>query len=191
MRGKAILAGWASPDGGITPACAGKRGGPVCLLCWLWDHPRVCGEKRAVLTFLTSASGITPACAGKSMLFSGFANTFRDHPRVCGEKFRYGALCDSLEGSPPRVRGKDPRIECDGAYSGITPACAGKSRSTTSYWAGIRDHPRVCGEKRMRSFWVSSVRGSPPRVRGKAPMQVSCTGMQGITPACAGKSESK
>ena len=51
--------------------------------------------------------------------------------------------------------------------NGITPACAGKSLyALPTTWAG-RDHPRVCGEKRLAAFNDESGEGSPPRVRGK------------------------
>ena len=90
----------------ITPACAGKRFRSSRGRRWLWDHPRLCGEKsniiRASLDIRGSSplvrgkevcivecgflSGIIPACAGKSA--SGlFRRRYSwDHPRLCGEK---------------------------------------------------------------------------------------------------------
>ena len=49
----------------------------------------------------------------------------------------------------------------------ITPACAGKSLALSTTAAGVRDHPRMCGEKTSCSggFWMGW--GSPPHVRGK------------------------
>ena len=70
----------------------------------------------------------------------------------------------------------------------IAPAYAGKRRSDwiirSIYW----DHPRVCGEKASpaRSSWPPP--GSPPHVRGKVEVEEEQAGLQGITPACAGKS---
>ena len=52
---------------------------------------------------------------------------------------------------------------------GITPACAGKSRSSFS-----------------KSQWKA---GSPPRMRGKGIVHVLVPEPLGITPACAGKSK--
>ena len=51
----------------------------------------------------------------------------------------------------------------------------------------VRDHPRVCGEK--RPDWKNEVElvGSPPRVRGKDAIQRHPSCGFGITPACAGK----
>ena len=52
------------------------------------------------------------------------------------------------------------------------------------------DHPRVCREK--LPYLPSGFRGwgSPPRVRGKAPINRHQAEEHGITPACAGKSSS-
>ena len=52
-----------------------------------------------------------------------------------------------------------------------------------------RDHPRVCGEKGFRTFYHSPPAGSPPRVRGKAKCETDGKTVDGITPACAGKSK--
>ena len=91
---------------GITPACAGKSGQGRLYLGVLWDHPRVCGEKRLEAEISGNARGspprvrgkacpqlrsvcrcrITPACAGKSTAGSILPLLRKDHPRVCGEK---------------------------------------------------------------------------------------------------------
>ena len=49
------------------------------------------------------------------------------------------------------------------------------------------DHPRVCGEKKDLASSVFDTKGSPPRVRGKAPDPKEKTINPRITPACAGK----
>ena len=71
---------------------------------------------------------------------------------------------------------------------GITPACAGKSRSTNVLEWGFKDHPRVCGEKAILELRLKLSVGSPPRVRGKAMDSDPTVDMERITPACAGKS---
>ena len=91
-------------------------------------------------------------------------------------------------GSPPRVRGKVTTFSGRHRLAGITPACAGKRRTTRTSGARYRDHPRVCGEKWMRSPVSGSSRGSPPRVRGKDCGHLYFLPPYGITPACAGKS---
>ena len=91
-------------------------------------------------------------------------------------------------GSPPRVRGKAGQCGRNFRYTGITPACAGKSR-TGRFWPGIPwDHPRVCGEKPFSQLDSTVPPGSPPRVRGKGGSPHRERKATGITPACAGKS---
>ena len=51
----------------------------------------------------------------------------------------------------------------------------------------LRDHPRVCGEKRPPTIWTRPAGGSPPRMRGKALEKPSTQYTRGITPAYAGK----
>ena len=148
--------------------------------------PRVRG-KDASTGLADIVVGITPACAGKSASSAVTSTSARDHPRVCGEKIGWRAKVASSIGSPPRVRGKAvysaPHV-CDVR---ITPACAGKSYKAKCERAGMRDHPRVCGEKLRVIVFVLSGLGSPPRVRGKARAREIQRHGRGITPACAGK----
>ena len=51
---------------------------------------------------------------------------------------------------------------------GITPAYAGKRRSSPGRASGRGDHPRMCGEKMMKAGSNCAMLGSPPRMRGKA-----------------------
>ena len=85
------------------------------------------------------------------------------------------------------MRGKAPINRDNKTVAGITPACAGKRCDRGPYMAGIRDHPRVCGEK----IWVHNLsyefQGSPPRVRGKVRVHDFYIAGMRITPACAGK----
>ena len=147
MRGKG---GWkvsASVLCGIIPACAGKRAASAREAYFIWDHPRVCGEKDAFYPVMLSGSGspprmrgkaghhcrryrhsgITPAYAGKRSLYAGMRTWKRDHPRVCGEKGVSGSVVGQPQGSPPRMRGKECHPRQVAAVQGITPAYAGKS----------------------------------------------------------------
>ena len=191
VRGKDPLNDQVAVCNGITPACAGKRTVPELCAYTHKDHPRVCGEKprrrslgrtwpgspprvrgKASLTnFQAVTVGITPACAGKSWEMPISPCRTRDHPRVCGEKYIKEVGQDGRPGSPPRVRGKAQHTVLPALHSGITPACAGKRRSSPSSRRPSRDHPRVCGEKPKPLKNVFSARGSPPRVRGKASAQ--------------------
>ena len=131
--------------------------------------------------------GITPAHAGKSRAELKFEPVTRDHPRACGEKLTDAISVAGKAGSPPRMRGKDIRAEGSSYQSRITPAHAGKRPSTTIRFSRRRDHPRACGEKTFSKPLEAPVKGSPPRMRGKAVPFVFVPAMHGITPAHAGK----
>ena len=93
----------------------------------------------------------------------------------------------SMMGSPPRMRGKAEQRQDHRVPEGITPAYAGKSRKGSASCGTMRDHPRVCGEKRQRTTPHTPQMGSPPRMRGKVNKDNAKTGFSGITPAYAGK----
>ena len=70
---------------------------------------------------------ITPACAGKTKALAGVDRHVEDHPRMRGEdttlkKFEYPSI-----GSPPHARGRQLREPRFRHFTGITPACAGKT----------------------------------------------------------------
>ena len=71
---------------------------------------------------------------------------------------------------------------------GITPAYAGKRWFCSFLLGTLRDHPRICGEKRGRFARRGSRLGSPPHMRGKAQYELARHEATGITPAYAGKS---
>ena len=187
VRGKDASKALGEAGGGITPACAGKRGWTMVPESTSRDHPRVCGEKSPLskesvlewgspprvrgkgppLPDSDGPAGITPACAGKRKACVPLMSRDRDHPRVCGEKAAYLRAVWVPKGSPPRVRGKVSHAVTAHLLPGITPACAGKSLATTASCHFLEDHPRVCGEKLPLpgpGWWPW---GSPPRVRGK------------------------
>ena len=106
MRGKAVTHGIITKVYGITPAYAGKRRCGQHSGLSLQDHPRLCGEKfgmrsfifslvgspppmrgKAIMTLRKSMTvGITPAYAGKRIIIFVDTGYQRDHPRLCGEK---------------------------------------------------------------------------------------------------------
>ena len=71
----------------------------------------------------------------------------------------------------------------------VTPAYAGKSRGFFRLHPTGRNHPRVCGEKPPAGDGLNLILGSPPRVRGKEGQEQVSGRAVGITPACAGKSD--
>ena len=193
---------------GITPAWAGKSTVVLPTPGYLWDHPRVGGEKilepsMGVGNFGSPphgrgkvvrsgvhrcCRGITPAWAGKRCSSGRCCMRQRDHPRVGGEKTENITPSIYEQGSPPRRRGKDKAEHLVQDHIGITPAQAGKRcylcASTKSSW----DHPRVGGEKAKITPRLKRCRGSPPRGRGKVVRPDVVAKAAGITPAWAGKS---
>ena len=85
------------------------------------------------------------------------------------------------------MRGKRIEARISSAFLRITPACAGKTAEMSRRSSSRKDHPRVCGENKQWSYFVSAVKGSPPRVRGKPPRNDCVRRGARITPACAGK----
>ena len=131
---------------GITPAYAGKRNASRSARALRRDHPRICGEKRAmdgegnerkgspphmrgkgeVQSNETKGNRITPAYAGKSTTTDLRPVLQQDHPRICGEKDQQTVCCITAEGSPPHMRGKANLSRKRHRAKGITPAYAGK-----------------------------------------------------------------
>ena len=107
-----------------------------------------------------------------------------------GEKRYHKTRYPIKKGSPPHRRGKAERAAGRHRPAGITPAWAGKSY-TCCYASPLdTDHPRVGGEKGSYRWVIKSVKGSPPRGRGKA-LNFGCLICNlRITPALAGKSTS-
>ena len=91
-------------------------------------------------------------------------------------------------GSSPRVRGKVKAARPMPVYSGIIPAGAGKSTSTSLRRTSPEDHPRGCGEKRQDTGAHGRALGSSPRVRGKVSALPFRAYALRIIPAGAGKS---
>ena len=148
----------------------------------------MCGEKLGVGAARIGCGGITPAYAGKRTKPAWNWLRARDHPRVCGEKFAFFVAKTLKMGSPPRMRGKVKPVLWAARVAGITPAYAGKRQGRAQFWWPAWDHPRMCGEKALKSWLMSGDVGSPPRVRGKVFGQVLAALVLGITPAYAGKS---
>ena len=131
---------------------------------------------------------ITPAYAGKRLCYSLCLPPLWDHPRVCGEKVIPCTPGLHIKGSPPRMRGKAGSHTQPNNEPGITPAYAGKSLTIQKMSTASRDHPRVCGEKCCLNVIPNSIKGSPPRMRGKVTLLYALADREGITPAYAGKS---
>ena len=128
---------------GITPACAGKSLQRAPVRFAKRDHPRVCGEKKALkestcalwgspphVTVEESPGhlGSPPHMRGKGLLYLRRHSHVRITPAHAGEK-QQSALGDfSGKGSPPRMRGKVHVQTKLCVVVRITPAYAGKSQ---------------------------------------------------------------
>ena len=171
----------------ITPACAGKTWIPLHADYFIRDHPRMRGEDQEFahpgrLAFgspphargrllqpveLSASARITPACAGKT-------NVQRR-----GRVVRFG--------SPPHARGRRPPRLRPVQSPGITPACAGKTHVLRPRRGCLWDHPRMRGEDLAKELGIARGTGSPPHARGRLFHVVALDCVNGITPACAGK----
>ena len=84
------------------------------------------------------------------------------------------------------------RPKCDAlsdTETGITPACAGKTNVIELPSSLFKDHPRMCGKDDVPMVDASIPLGSPPHVRERHAVSAAGIGYDGITPACAGKTE--
>ena len=137
---------------------------------------------------LDVVSGITPAWAGKRPPRQWILYLVGDHPRVGGEKPVAMHNLTTKAGSPPRGRGKELWKRPLSCKDRITPAWAGKRSPAAPPYRRPQDHPRMGGEKRVRSWLACCSQGSPPRGRGKVRALHCSSPVPGITPAWAGKS---
>ena len=85
------------------------------------------------------------------------------------------------------MRGKLVEGRCDLADRGLIPACAGKTTGASATRLPTWAHPRVCGENVDWFDRLGGAGGSSPRVRGKRGPGTPRPGLEGLIPACAGK----
>ena len=151
----------------ITPACAGKSPMHSGRRRNTSDHPRLRGEKSSALEKSQTALGSPPLARGKATSASTSPAPPSDHPRLRGEKNERMAILSREEGSPPLARGKVFDEYMEKYKLRITPACAGKSSTPPGIFRGMRDHPRLRGEKTLTLTMMDWELGPPPLARGK------------------------
>ena len=171
---------------GIIPACAGNTRRSACRFGIIRDHPRMRGEHersqhgspqwtgssphaRGTLSFRTSvraSTGIIPACAGNTPRAIGFSLSGWDHPRMRGEHCGRNLGMLRFLGSSPHARGTPSHSVQHIVDTGIIPACAGNTFSTSETRLPNRDHPRMRGEHATRAASSLSWVGSSPHARG-------------------------
>ena len=190
VRGAGVCLTRCHADVRIIPARAGSRSCCRRSCGRRRDHPRACGEQRQSRKGRVQTHGssprvrgaaypevirqflfrIIPARAGSSAYPQVDGSLYEDHPRACGEQGATTSMSAARLGSSPRVRGAvsvGPRSR-DG--SGIIPARAGSSLLGAFPCPVGQDHPRACGEQKVR--------------------EVLCVGWVRIIPARAGSSRS-
>ena len=166
MRGTPLVVWGDSCDEGIIPAYAGNTCHAVRQPSLWWDHPRVCGEHDSNAQGNLQQPGSSPRMRGTPLVSDVYAEWMEDHPRVCGEHAQETERRAQESGSSPRMRGTPSgHIQTD-TRLGIIPAYAGNTISHGVRYAGLRDHPRVCGEHAKRLGFGRGVLGSSPRMRG-------------------------
>ena len=191
---------------GIIPACAGSTDVFRVFVFPSGDHPRMCGEHLREIGQETvqqgssphvrgaripsqrqgRLSGIIPACAGSTQLATEVSAQPWDHPRMCGEHTKSGMFSRTSTGSSPHVRGAQHPAQERRGLCGIIPACAGSTPPSRRTSCPTRDHPRMCGEHRLRSLVIWMALGSSPHVRGAPHAVRAGPPWRGIIPACAG-----
>ena len=107
--------------------------------------PRARGRQNA-LTVSRRVVRITPACAGKTKRTLPDPLAPQGHPRMRGEDCPSSSVASVDFGSPPHARGRLVTIVEWVSWTGITPACAGKTRQGWCFDVGHPDHPRMRGE---------------------------------------------
>ena len=171
VRGKREIINIRPRRGRITPAGAGKTSQPALRHAFSQDHPRRCGENYKQSLTRCRRLGSPPQVRGKLRAVHRDFVAVEDHPRRCGEN------CADV---PVQTGAKR-----------ITPAGAGKTRLQQRAQCQRRDHPRRCGENSAWGCIEYAHPGSPPQVRGKQSMKKCINGKIRITPAGAGKTQTR
>ena len=108
---------------------------------------------------------------------------------MCGKDKSVTSRLISASGSPPHVRERRSMRRWILNAVGITPACAGKTMSSSPCLEYTRDHPRMCGKDQLKVRPLLIPTGSPPHVRERPCSDPTILTRPRITPACAGKTQ--
>ena len=176
-------------DHGIIPAHAGNTLSCLVTRISFRDHPRACGEHLVVGGEAVTSAGSSPRMRGTQIGIKIHRYSPVDHPRACGEHRSTLACVCALLGSSPRMRGTRKPGTSLWRSSGIIPAHAGNTPSTTNTKTPSRDHPRACGEHYEFSRSTLSIEGSSPRMRGTRMSTLATRYAVGIIPAHAGNTK--
>ncbi len=148
------------------PACAGNANRANHDQARSSVHPRVCGEREALVVQAAGPVGSSPRVRGTPMRIAWVVSRFRFIPACAGNANAVRRGLRTACGSSPRVRGTHFCSRSMPVNSRFIPACAGNAHRRGLGPRHISVHPRVCGERR-RSMNACALRhGSSPRVRG-------------------------
>ena len=166
MRGIPATARVIATAGGISSAHAGNTDFPCRVRCGRSDQPRTCGEYVVVVRGVDddygsaphmrgilwgeggcrAGLGISPAHAGNTQTLTGSQTRVSDQPRTCGEYCSSTAWVWGWSGSAPHMRGIPTATWWWMAFTRISPAHAGNTRTSRPAPLSPRDQPRTCGE---------------------------------------------
>ena len=96
------------------------------------------------------------------------------------------AINQAGTGSSPHARGPLFVASILSSFSRIIPACAGSTTVGRAVRPVSKDHPRMRGVHRARSFGAPHDIGSSPHARGPPVFTWGYRLQSGIIPACAG-----
>ena len=128
-----------------------------------------------------------PAYAGKTTSSRLLSSSCQEHPRVCGENISISVPEASWPGTSPRMRGKRLGQRVIFGKKRNIPAYAGKTNQHQTCLPNDPEHPRVCGENKVREFLAQNDAGTSPRMRGKPAELGKLNQYGGNIPAYAGK----
>ena len=110
------------------------------------DHPRIRGEHDAAAVAIEAPPGSSPHTRGALTKTFSPPRAARDHPRIRGEHAGLVVGEPFGAGSSPHTRGAHDVSTSCWITSGIIPAYAGSTRSSTVSGSPSQDHPRIRGE---------------------------------------------
>ena len=88
MRGKVWGQEMQTQTQGITPAYAGKSVFVSSGGLLFWDHPRLCGEKSAIINIPPKFMGSPPPMRGKAIMYFCWSMRTRITPAYAGKSKR-------------------------------------------------------------------------------------------------------
>ena len=111
--------------------------------------------------------GRASAKTGTTVAIRSAGGWWPAHPRECGDDAVVDRSAGRVAGSPPRMRGRRRARWAWAAVVGLTPANAGTTTRCFERCLWSQAHPRECGDDLSPALRLVSLRGSPPRMRGR------------------------